>query len=55
MGMMSMGGRGGFSGMSDALAKPMVLVMSLWDDVSLSSTHSVYVRGGSWKSNKDFF
>ena len=27
--------RGGFSGMSDALAKPMVLVMSLWDDVSI--------------------
>jgi cellulose 1,4-beta-cellobiosidase len=27
--------RGGFSGMSEALAKPMVLVMSLWDDVSI--------------------
>lgn len=31
--------RGGFSGMSDALAKPMVLVMSLWDDVSISTYH----------------
>lgn len=27
--------RGGFSGMSEALAKPMVLVMSLWDDVRI--------------------
>lgn len=27
--------KGGWSGMSDALAKPMVLVMSLWHDVSI--------------------
>jgi len=27
---------GGFSAMTSALSKPMVLVMSLWDDVGLS-------------------
>lgn len=36
--------RGGFSGMSDALAKPMVLVMSLWDDVSISTTTEYDLR-----------
>ncbi|KAG6364541.1 hypothetical protein INS49_006142 [Diaporthe citri] len=42
--------RGGFSGMSDALAKPMVLVMSLWDDyyanmLWLDSTYPVNETG----------
>lgn len=33
--------KGGWSGMSDALAAPMVLVMSLWDDVSDSEYSTI--------------